>query len=70
MGPFRVEEAGSERLLSAAEALGRLPGDALVRVPDAIRAGVLGMDAGGPDGDDSSGGLVRPRAGSGQGRTT
>ena len=45
VGPFRVEEAGSNRLLPAAEALGRLPGDALERVPETIRAGVLALGA-------------------------
>jgi tRNA pseudouridine55 synthase len=44
VGPFSVDEAGSDRLLPAAEALGRLSADALARVPESIRAGVLGMD--------------------------
>jgi tRNA pseudouridine55 synthase len=59
VGPFRVEEADSDRLLPATEALGRLPDDALGRVPEAVRAGVLGMDEAG---GNWSPGAVRPGA--------
>lgn len=47
VGPFDVEDAADVEhavLLSASEALGRLPAEALERVPDAIRAGVLALD--------------------------
>jgi tRNA pseudouridine55 synthase len=57
VGPFRIEEAGSNRLLPAAEALARLPAEALARVPEGIRAGVLGMDEAG---DHESPGAIRP----------
>jgi tRNA pseudouridine55 synthase len=46
VGPFSVEEAASvddAELLPAAEALGRLPADAIERVPVAIREGVLAL---------------------------
>jgi tRNA pseudouridine55 synthase len=46
VGPFAVEEATAvddARLLPAAEALGRLPAEALERVPVAIREGVLAL---------------------------
>ncbi|HWB21261.1 MAG TPA: tRNA pseudouridine(55) synthase TruB [Gaiellaceae bacterium] len=45
VGPFSVAEAGSEHLMPAAEALGRLPAASLERVPEAIRAGVLELEA-------------------------
>jgi tRNA U55 pseudouridine synthase TruB len=57
VGPFTVDEAAHGRLIPAAEALGRLPEGALERVPDPIRAGVLGME------DKDGGG--RPGAASG-----
>ena len=41
VGPFDVEEADSERLLPVSDVLARLPEEALARVPDGIRAGVL-----------------------------
>ena len=48
VGPFDVEESyavdGAE-LLPAGEALGRLPADALERVTETVRAGVLALDA-------------------------
>jgi len=46
VGPFSVEEADSTRLVSVADALGRLPADALARVPDEVRAQVLAFEAG------------------------
>jgi tRNA pseudouridine55 synthase len=48
VGPFTVDESAlvdDATLLPVAEALGRLPADALERVPDAVRAGVLALDA-------------------------
>lgn len=45
VGPFRVEEADGERLMPAAEALARLPDDAVARVPEQIRARVLELEA-------------------------
>ena len=44
VGPFAVEEADPERMLTAAEALARLPADALPRVPDHIREAVLAFE--------------------------
>jgi len=44
VGPFGVEEADFECLIPAADVLARLPADALNRVPDAIRVGVLGFE--------------------------
>lgn len=44
VGPFTVEEADSERLLPAADALARLPGDAVARVPEAVRERVLALE--------------------------
>jgi tRNA pseudouridine55 synthase len=41
VGPFEVEEADSERLLAVSDVLARLPEEALARVPDGVRAGVL-----------------------------
>ncbi len=46
VGPFTVEEAGppdAAALLPAADALSRLPADALGRVPESVRAGVLAL---------------------------
>jgi tRNA pseudouridine55 synthase len=45
VGPFRVEEADPERLLPVSEALGRLPAEALERVPYGLRAQVLALEA-------------------------
>jgi tRNA pseudouridine55 synthase len=45
VGPFGVEEADPERLMPVAEALARLPTDAIARVPEAIRARVLDVEA-------------------------
>lgn len=46
VGPFGVEEAGGgERWLAVAGALERLPADAVVRVPDAVRRRVLALEA-------------------------
>jgi tRNA pseudouridine55 synthase len=47
VGPFSVDEADPERLRSVAEVLGRLPAEALSRVPGAVRAGVLAVESGG-----------------------
>jgi tRNA pseudouridine55 synthase len=44
VGPFSVAEVGPE-LMPASEALARLPPDALERVPEAIRRGVLALEA-------------------------
>ena len=44
VGPFRVEEADPARLVSVAEALGRLPEEALERVPYGLRAQVLAFE--------------------------
>jgi tRNA pseudouridine55 synthase len=48
VGPFTVDESTAvdeATLFPAAEALGRLPEEALDRVPEAVRAGVLALDA-------------------------
>ncbi|MFL5954858.1 MAG: tRNA pseudouridine(55) synthase TruB [Gaiellaceae bacterium] len=48
VGPFAIDDAApvaEARLLTAAEALDRLPEDALARVPGVIRGGVLALDA-------------------------
>jgi tRNA pseudouridine55 synthase len=45
VGPFAVEEADSERLIPVADVLARLPGDAVARVPDAVRERVLALAA-------------------------
>jgi tRNA pseudouridine55 synthase len=44
VGPFEVREADPERLIPPAEALARLPADAVERVPAAVRAGVLALE--------------------------
>ena len=47
VGPFDVEDSADVAhavLLPASEALDRLPAEALERVPDAVRAGVLALD--------------------------
>ena len=44
IGPFEVGEANLERLVPAAEALARLPPEAVERVPPAVRAGVLALE--------------------------
>jgi tRNA pseudouridine55 synthase len=44
VGPYRVEEADPERLLPVFEALGRLPTEALERVPYGLRAQVLAVE--------------------------
>jgi tRNA pseudouridine55 synthase len=50
IGPFSVEEADPDpadaRLLDVDAVLARLPGDALDRVPDTVRAGVLAAASG------------------------
>lgn len=45
VGPFSVDEADAERLLPVRDTLGRLPHEALERVPEPIRAGVLELEA-------------------------
>jgi tRNA pseudouridine55 synthase len=48
VGPFMVDESAlvdDATLLPVADALGRLPADALERVPDVVRTGVLALDA-------------------------
>ncbi len=64
VGPFRVDEADFERLVPVAEALARLPADALGRVPETIRAGVLGYEeprSGVGPAASASGGYARSR---------
>jgi tRNA U55 pseudouridine synthase TruB len=45
IGPFAIEEADAGRMLSAAEALARLPAEALDRVPIRVREAVLALEA-------------------------
>jgi tRNA pseudouridine55 synthase len=45
IGPLAVEEADPARLVAVAEALGRLPEEALERVPYGLRAQVLAFEA-------------------------
>ena len=45
VGPFTVEEADPQRLVPVADALGRLPEEALERVPYGVRAQVLAFEA-------------------------
>ena len=45
IGPFAVEEADAERMLPVAEALARLPAEALDRVPARVREAVLALAA-------------------------
>ena len=45
VGPFAVEEAAPERWLSVAEALARLPSEAVERVPAGVRDRVLALEA-------------------------
>jgi tRNA pseudouridine55 synthase len=44
VGPFDVDEAAPERWLTVAEALHRLPADAVARVPDGVRQRVLALE--------------------------
>jgi tRNA pseudouridine55 synthase len=53
VGPFAVEEAAPERWLSVADALARLPVDAVVRVPAGVQERVLALEA---EGDTPAGG--------------
>ncbi len=46
VGPFTVDEADPDTLLSVPGALGRLPADAVARVAAAVRNGVLEVEAG------------------------
>jgi tRNA pseudouridine55 synthase len=48
VGPFAVEEAERERWLTVADALARLPAEAVARVPAGVRESVLALEA---DGD-------------------
>ena len=48
VGPFAVEEAEPERWLTVADALARLPAEAVARVPAGVRESVLALEA---DGD-------------------
>ena len=53
VGPFRIEEATdveAAALMPASVALGRLPEDAVARVPDTVRAGVLALESGSGEG--------------------
>jgi tRNA pseudouridine55 synthase len=45
VGPFRIDEADPDRLMPVSEALARLPGEALERVPYGLRAQVLAFEA-------------------------
>ena len=45
VGPFAIEEAAPERWLTVAEALARLPADAVARVPEGVRERVLALEA-------------------------
>ena len=45
VGPFAIDEALRDRWLTVAEALGRLPVEAVARVPGAVRAAVLALEA-------------------------
>jgi tRNA pseudouridine55 synthase len=56
VGPFTVEEADPARLVAVAEALGRLPQEALERVPYGLRAQVLAFEA------ETAGSSVLPAA--------
>jgi len=56
VGPFSVEEADPARLMSVAEALGRLPEEALERVPYGVRVQVLASEA------ETGGSAVLPAA--------
>jgi tRNA pseudouridine55 synthase len=47
VGPFAVEEADPERLNPVADALARLPAEALARVPEPVRRRVLELEADG-----------------------
>jgi len=55
VGPFGIEEADPDRLISVAEALGRLPEVALERVPEPVRSQVLAVA-------DTEGGALLGRA--------
>jgi tRNA pseudouridine55 synthase len=56
VGPFRVEEADADRLLSVSDTLRRLPPEALERVPEEVRAQVLAAE------EQSVGASVLPAA--------
>jgi tRNA pseudouridine55 synthase len=45
VGPFGVEEADPERLVAVADVLARLPAEALARVAEPIRRGVVELEA-------------------------
>src|SRR3954447_742605 len=46
VGPFAVDEADPQRLTPVAEALARLPAEALARVAEPVRAAVVELEAG------------------------
>ena len=46
VGPFAVEEADPDRLIPVADALGRLDGAAVARVPQEVRSRVIEVEAG------------------------
>jgi tRNA U55 pseudouridine synthase TruB len=56
VGPFKVEEADPARLVPVAEALARLPAEAVERVPGRVRAQVLAFEA------ETTGSSVLPSA--------
>jgi len=56
VGPFTVEEADPDRLVPVADALARLPEEALARVPDGLRAQVLAFES------ETAGSTVLPGA--------
>jgi tRNA pseudouridine55 synthase len=45
VGPFAVQEAMPEQWLTVADALGRLPAEAVARVPEGVRERVLALEA-------------------------
>jgi tRNA pseudouridine55 synthase len=56
VGPFTVQEADPARLVPVAAALGRLPREALSRVPEGVRAQVLAFES------ETAGSAVLPAA--------
>jgi tRNA pseudouridine55 synthase len=62
VGPFGIEEADAEMLMPPSDALARLPHEALGRVPAAVRARVLELEAD-PASVGSAAASVRPGRG-------